>query len=119
MLKKAVPVGENLEQFVRSLAVRARHIFTLPRYQIGTRRHRIGRRMLEPTVRQNDFPQRGAVMEGKPKEDPPSDLPPVEHEEAVKLEEARRTEKLKQTHGGSHRTAGSAADLPKVHSDDD
>lgn len=50
--------------------------------------------------------------------DSPPDLPPAEHEEAMKLEEARRIEKLKQAHG-SHRTAGSATDLPKVRSEDD
>lgn len=55
-------------------------------------------------------------MEGEHKSDPPPNLPPAEHEEALKLEETRRIEKLRQTRDTQDFDA--KAELPRVHSDD-
>ena len=45
---------------------------------------------------------------------PPQDLSPAEHEEALKLAEARRLEKLR----AEDPQATAREDLPQVHSDD-
>lgn len=55
-------------------------------------------------------------MEGEHKSDPPPDLPPAEHEEALRLEKSRKIEKLRQSR--DTRDLDAEAELPQVHSDD-